>query len=135
MKKIILLWCIVLGACVYGCVYKKYDDIKPKNVTSKIVSLPCDSANPVISYSQHIEPIMEAECGSKNSCHNTAGAGGEIILEDYNGVSYAAATGQLMSCIVWDGSTKLMPEDSNTKIDACYIAEIQKWVDAGFPNN
>ncbi len=127
----LIIWLV----CILGlsaCQYNNYDDIKPKNTTPPV---PCDSAAAVISYKKHIAPIMEYECGSKNSCHSNAGAGGSIALEDYNGVSYAAATGQLMSCIVWDGSTKLMPQNTSTKMDACYISEIQKWVNAGFPNN
>jgi len=119
---------------VFACQYNKYDDIKPKNAVPAYV-VPCDSAATVISYSKHIAPIMEVNCGSKNTCHNTSGAGGNIILEDYNGVSYAAATGKLMSCVTWDGSTIFMPQNTNTKIDACYIKTMQKWVDAGFPNN
>ena len=129
---------------MYACEYKKYDDIKPKSngsngsavaSTTTTPPVPCDSAAAVISYSKHIAPLMESQCGSQNSCHNNSNAGGNITLEDYNGVSYAAATGQLISCIVWDGSTKFMPQNTSTKIDACYIAEIQKWVNNGFPNN
>ncbi len=118
---------------LYACEYLKYDNIKPKTTTA--IVLPCDSANAIISYSKDIAPLMEYECGSKNTCHSNAGAGGSISLEDYNGVSYAAATGKLVSCIVWDGSTHFMPQNTSTKINACYISEIQSWVNAGFPNN
>lgn len=143
MKKNVLIFLSVLTLCVAACEYKKYDDIKPQTTTSgngpgtasTVPTIPCDSAATVISYSKHIAPLMENQCGSKNSCHSNTGAGGGITLEDYNGVSYAAATGQLVSCIVWDGSTKFMPQNTSTKMDACYIAEIQRWVNDGFPDN
>jgi hypothetical protein len=132
MKKRSIIFLSLCIISLYACEYSKYDDIKPKTTA---VTLPCDSANAIISYSKHIAPLMEYECGSKNSCHSNAGAGGGISLEDYSGVSYAAATGKLVSCIVWDGSTHFMPQNTSTKIDACYISEIQSWVNAGFPNN
>jgi hypothetical protein len=144
MKKNALIFLFVLTLCIEACEYKKYDDIKPQNNNSNNGSgtsvvtappIPCDSAATVISYSKHIAPLMENQCGSKNSCHNNTSAGGGIALEDYNGVSYAAATGQLISCIVWDGSTKFMPQNTSTKMDACYISEIQRWVNDGFPDN
>jgi hypothetical protein len=140
MKNKAIIFLSVFILC-YACEYKKYDDIKPKSngnggsASVSIPVIPCDSAAAVISYSKHIAPLLENQCGSQNSCHNNVGAGGNITLQDYNGVSYAAATGKLVSCIVWDGSTKFMPQNTSTKIDACYIAEIQKWVNNGFPNN
>jgi hypothetical protein len=132
MKRVVALISVCLVG-FYSCEYNKYDDIKPKDVL--VTPVPCDSSAAVISYSKHIAPLMEYQCGSKNTCHSNVGAGGNISLEDYNGVSYAAATGQLMSCIVWDGATEFMPENTSTKMDACYISEIQRWVNAGFPNN
>lgn len=57
------------------------------------------------------------------------------MLADYAGVKNCVESSLFISSIIWDGNAAQMPKNSSAQIDACSIAKIQKWVDAGSPNN
>ena len=133
MKKKIFSGIVIAAVAiwVHACYYDKYEKIYP----TVGLFTPCDSAA-VQSYSNNIAPILQTSCGSKNSCHNTAdGTNNFVDLSNYAGVSNVAATGQLVGAVTWDPNYHSMPKNSTSKISDCNIRQIQKWVDAGYPDN
>lgn len=112
-----------------SCYYDNLQELHPELLLNE-----CDTTG-VISYQADIVPIMTGSCGANNSCHNTSGAGGGFVLENYDGVKNAVESGLFLSAITWDGNAAQMPDGSSTKINDCYIATISKWVASGYPNN
>jgi hypothetical protein len=135
MKKIFGLLTGALSIAVLlnlgGCYYDNYEELHPELLLN---TGQCDTSG-VISYSANIVPILKSNCGSNNSCHNSTGAGGGVILDNYNDVKSSVNGGRLWSAIVWDGNAAQMPKNSSAQIKACYMAQIYKWINSGAPNN
>jgi ribosomal protein S16 len=89
----------------------------------------CD-AN-VFSYSAAVKPILEANCVG---CHNGPAAPLGIVLNTYTGVKAAATTGRLLGAIKHQTGFSPMPKGSS-KLSDCKISQIEKWIQAGAPNN
>lgn len=122
--------CCSILLSVSGCYYDNLEELHPE----LLLDSSCDTTA-TMSYQTHIQPILSNSCGANNTCHNTQGAGGGVILENYAGVKEAAGSGLLLSSIVWDGNAQQMPKGSPSQLAACSIAKIRKWVEAGAPNN
>lgn len=88
----------------------------------------CDSA--VFTYSGAVAPIMTTNC---TGCHSSTNASGGINLSTYAGVKTVALNGRLMGAINKAPGYIAMPP-SGTLSD-CNIQQLQKWIDAGTPNN
>lgn len=88
----------------------------------------CDSTN--FTYSGAVAVTMNTYC---KGCHNPASAGGGIDLSTYSAVK-AAAAGKLMGSILHTAGISAMPKGGNS-LSACQISQIEKWVQAGTPNN
>jgi hypothetical protein len=84
----------------------------------------CDSLN--VGYSNQVVTIINKNC---ISCHNT----GNVILNNYNDLKARALSGALLGSINQNGTYRSMPE--SYKLSACDIKIIEKWVNAGAPNN
>lgn len=128
-------WLLALGLTSslllsVGCYYDNVQELHPE----LLLDNSCDTTV-VISYQTDIKPILSGSCGATNSCHNTGGAGGGVVLEQYAGVKAAAANGKLLSSIIWDGNASFMPKGSPTQLSNCSIAKINKWIQAGSPDN
>ncbi len=134
MKKI--FWSIPLLALLMGlfasngCYYDNVTELHPELQLNN----DCDTTA-TMSYQTHIKPILANSCGANNSCHNTQGAGGGVVLENYAGVKSTVNNGNFISAIIWDGNASQMPKGSPTQLSACSIAKIQKWVDNGALDN
>jgi hypothetical protein len=89
----------------------------------------CDTIN-AIKYTTDIKPILDGNCGTGNSCHNGPNSQSGIDLSTYAGAK-AAAVGNLVGAITWNGTASNMPKGSTTKINDCSIAKIKKWVNTG----
>ena len=89
----------------------------------------CDTAG-VMTYSRSMVPVMVANC---NVCHSTAVASGNVITDNYDGLSIIAKNGRLWAAVNHNGALP-MPQGS-PKLSACDLTKIKKWVDAGSPNN
>ncbi|MBN8678671.1 MAG: hypothetical protein J0M29_10630 [Chitinophagales bacterium] len=113
-----------------GCYFDNVQELHPE----LLLENSCDTTV-VMSYQTDIKPILSGSCGANNSCHNTGGAGGGVVLEQYAGVKAAAANGKLLSSITWDGNASFMPKGSPTQLSDCSIAKINKWIQAGSPDN
>jgi uncharacterized membrane protein len=88
----------------------------------------CDTSN--ITFSGKISGIINTYCVG---CHSGATPGAGIMLNSYAGVAGVAANGKLLGSIKGLASYKAMPVGS--KLDDCKIKQVQKWVEAGYPNN
>jgi hypothetical protein len=105
----------------------------------------CTSIPAVVSYQTDVLPILKTRC---YRCHSAAnynnasplGSGGALNMESFSELkSWTQPFGGGPSYIV--GSIRQlpgynqMPYDGKEGPDACEIATIKAWVDAGAPNN
>ncbi|MCC7465372.1 MAG: hypothetical protein IT261_03840 [Saprospiraceae bacterium] len=133
--KPVFRWLLTLGIPAFlllpgSCYYDNVQELHPE----LLLDNNCDTTA-VISYQADVKPILTGSCGANNSCHNAGGAGGGVVLEQYAGVKSAVASGKLWSAIIWDGNASFMPKGSPTKLSDCSIAKINKWIQAGSPDN
>jgi hypothetical protein len=85
----------------------------------------------VFTYSGAVAPLMTTSC---TRCHNATTSRAGINLTTYDGVKAVALNGRLLGSIKKEAGFKPMPP-GNTKLPDCQIRQIQKWVQAGAPNN
>lgn len=91
-------------------------------------SSPCDSN--IFTYSGAVAPIMQTYCVG---CHYGPSVPGGS-LTDYASVREAAVNGKMLGDIKHLAGFNPMPQGGN-KLSDCQIAQIQKWVDNGAPND
>ena len=84
-----------------------------------------------VTYQFDIQPIIDNNC---NVCHNSVSRQGGIILEGYDNLSQYAANGRLLGVIKHQSGFSPMPKDQG-KLPDCTIAQIEAWINAGYPNN
>jgi cytochrome c553 len=89
----------------------------------------CDTT--LFTYSGAVTPLMNTYC---KGCHNPASLGGSVDLSTYTGVKAAAASGRLLGSIQHATGYVAMPQGGN-KLADCQIRQIEKWIQAGTPNN
>ena len=104
-----------------------------KNTTGCNTS--CDSNIVVVSYSMHIQPILQNQC---TGCHSGAAPPINIDLTTYAKVQPFTTNGinsLLYGVIAHRPGFNPMPKGSLTTISVCEIVLVRKWVQAGAPNN
>lgn len=116
---LLLFWGVLLS----GCAYEKADEI----ATPRVV---CTTPS-VVSYSISISPILDRNC---RSCHNVALLTGGVNLEDFAVLKQHINSGVLMGNVKHLPGYMPMPQNA-AKLSDCDIDLLQKWVDAGAPNN
>ena len=89
----------------------------------------CDTIN--FGYSARIKPINETWC---TGCHNAGNSSGGIDLSTYKGTIAAVAGNKLIGSIKHSTGFAAMPQ-GGPQLSLCEIAAIQKWINAGTPNN
>ncbi|THU39568.1 hypothetical protein FAM09_13780 [Niastella caeni] len=89
----------------------------------------CDTT--VFTFSGAVMPLMNTYC---KGCHNPASLGGGVDLSTYAGVKASAASGRLPGSIKQATGYKPMPQGGN-KLSDCQIQQVEKWIQAGTPNN
>jgi mono/diheme cytochrome c family protein len=92
----------------------------------------CDTT--AFTFSGSIKNIFNINCVG---CHTGPSGYNGIDLSTHTGAKAAAQSGKLMPAITHTGPFK-MPKttpDGQRKLDDCQIKQIQKWVNAGMPNN
>lgn len=89
----------------------------------------CHTAN--LSYQADIVPILQTYC---IGCHEGDQPSGGVSLDTHSGTAEVASNGFLVSAVKQDGIARPMPL-GQSKIPACSIAQIEAWVNDGFPNN
>ena len=106
---------------------KKWIDagaIKDNNCT-----LPCDSNN--FAYNAYIQPLLNQYC---TSCHSGSNPQGNLLLVSYGNAKYAVENRNLVKCINYINGYAGMPK-GGLHLSQCEIRQIEKWVDAGMPDN
>ncbi len=88
----------------------------------------CDTSN--FSYTLIVKPILTNWCVT---CHSSANASGTIDLSTYSAVAVSAANKKLVGSIKQLSGYSPMPQGN--KLNDCDIKLIEKWVNAGYPNN
>lgn len=89
----------------------------------------CDSIN--VTYSGTVFPIIQNNC---LGCHSGGSPSGGIFLETHANLVAVANTGQLLGVIRHQQGYPAMPP-SGVQLSDCNIAQIQKWINDGTPNN
>lgn len=131
MNKKAILFLLVMGSVVtmVSCYNDNLSEMTP---SSGVSGGSCDTTG-VMTYTNHVVPVLKANCGLNSGCHSSRNTSG-YDLSNYNGVKAVVASGKLMSSITWTGSATRMPENGS-KMNDCNILKIQKWVNDGAPNN
>ncbi len=124
-----LLPLLLIGLFLSSCFYNNLTEIHP----GEGLSLECDSNAANITFQKTIQPILLANCGTNNSCHNSSSSNPHF--DTYEGVKLVAADGRLVKAINWQSGASPMPKSSNTQLPRCARAQIELWVQNGFPNN
>jgi hypothetical protein len=127
MKKLTVIGLLVVLA---GCYNDKADKLYP--VVPVAPGDPCDTTNKVVSYSS-VNTILQSNC-AKAGCHDAATAADGYNFAAYADVKRAADNQQLMGTIAHKPGFTPMPQGGDM-LPACAIAQIQKWVNQGAPNN
>ncbi len=131
MKKSLTIFVFAIALLMLNsCYYDNFKELHPESALSGASG--CDTAG-VISYSAQIVPVLNRSCNTQ--CHGGSGGGGGRELTNYSLVLEEAASGRLVSSIIWDGNAQQMPQGATSKIPDCDIAKIKKWVAASAPNN
>ena len=113
----------LLALLLSGCAYDVADELNAPQPTCETPAL--------VSYSQHIQPLVSRNC---LSCHSAALRTENVNLEDFTELKQRAASGQLMGVVTHAPGYPQMPS-GGAKLSACDIALLQKWVDSGAPQN
>jgi len=89
----------------------------------------CDTTQ--FAYAANIKPLMSTYC---TGCHGGATPSGTIDLTTYANVQTQANNGKLYGSVAHLAGFSAMPKNAAQMSD-CQIKVIQKWVQAGAPNN
>lgn len=119
-----MMACLMAAAAgIQSCYYDKADALYPSAVV-------CDSST-VVSYAQKVVPLFQQQC---YSCHLSAASGGGILMGNHAADKAIAVNGKLYGSMSHARGYSAMPKGGN-KMNACQLALVKKWVDAGAPNN
>lgn len=89
----------------------------------------CDTVN--VTFSSTVLPIIQNSC---TGCHSGANPDGGIRLENYSDIVAVASSGSLIGVITHAAGYSPMPKNGS-KLSDCKIAQIQKWIEDGTPEN
>lgn len=123
MKK---LWIIPAVALLAACYKDNREDMYGIGPGST-----CDTSN--VTYSAVVQPVLQSKCAT-SGCHNAASHSAGVDLSSYAGAKIIADKGSLLQVIRHESGLPPMPQ-GGAKLDDCTIAQIQKWVNDGAPNN
>lgn len=124
MKKIFLI-SILTGLFFAGCYYDNVEELNP----GAGLFTTCDTTSNV-SYSTHIVPIMQNYC---YSCHSGSNPSSGFNLEAHADLAGWALSGDLHGCVFREAGFNPMPP--SYALDSCYMKQMDKWINAGAPNN
>jgi hypothetical protein len=92
------------------------------NTKCDTIIMECDTVS-VMTFSQHIWPLIDLNC---KSCHSGTFPSGGVPLTDYCDVAIQAANGQLTG-VLRDGVYPLMPPGGS--LPECNIRQVELWVE------
>jgi uncharacterized membrane protein len=116
---------LLLLLTVSTCYYDSQEYLFPQ------LNNTCDTSQ--YTFALSVKPILQNNC---YSCHSnsTASFGGNVKLENYADVKTAADNGSLLGTLEQTGNYPAMPQGAS-KLDACKITIIRKWIQSGAMNN
>lgn len=88
----------------------------------------CDSNS--FTYAAAIKPLIDTKCVG---CHGSGNSTG-VDLSTYTGTRTVALNGRLYGSIAQLTGFSPMPKNSS-KLSTCEIRQVQRWIQAGAPNN
>lgn len=106
---------------------KKWIDQGANNTTN--CGTACDATQ--FAYTANIKPIIDKSC---INCHSGTAASAGLNFSTHAGLQAVALNGRLYGAITHAANYKAMPQGGN-KLSDCNISQIQKWIQAGAPNN
>lgn len=115
---------LVFGILITGCAKEKAAPTFEEPV------LICDNE---VSFTADVQPIIEFHCAN-NECHNSFMYGSDILLNDYNEISSAAADENFLKAIKHNPGVSPMPM-GRTQLSASEIQKIECWINQGRKNN
>lgn len=89
----------------------------------------CDTSQ--FAFTANVQPIMNTYC---KGCHSSTNASGGYDLSSHAGVLNALTKKRLLGSIRHEAGFVAMPQGA-AQLSACQIRIIEKWADAGAPNN
>lgn len=124
MRKLLLAICtLALTSLTTSCYYDKKENLYPPTPGS----VSCDTVN--VTYSGTVRTILTASC---TGCHSASNPSGGYNLSDHAGVTASAS--RLPGSIQHASGYSAMPKNA-AKLSDCQIAQIERWLNAGAPNN
>lgn len=106
-----------------------YDWIDQGALNNSCADLSCDSTN--VTFQQVILPIINTHCAG---CHGGSNPQGGISLSSYANIKAKVDDGGLGGSINHQAGFVAMPYNQN-QLSTCKIAQINKWINDGAPNN
>jgi len=102
-----------LAIAIVGLVVSCYNDnLSELDPSSGVSGGSCDTTG-LITYADHIAPLLKTNCGTSNSCHGSKNTSG-YNLSTYSGVRATVASGKLISSITVSSLI-------NTKTDSIFV--------------
>ncbi|MBK8491645.1 MAG: hypothetical protein IPL49_12370 [Saprospirales bacterium] len=103
-----------------------------KWITQGAQDLTCDDCTTDnVTFAGSIAPLLKTHC---EGCHGNVNPGGSIQLLNYNQIITQVDNGKLLGAVDHQAGFKPMPPNVS-KMPACYIEQIQLWINDGAPNN
>lgn len=118
----LMLGILLLAAA--ACADDNEEDLMPQQPTQQ-----CDTST--VTFSRSVVPILATNC---YACHAANIAEGGVVLSNYSGVKAKVDQGRLIGAITHAPGFVPMPQGAS-KLSACDIDKIKKWVADGAPNN
>lgn len=113
---------LMISLAFTSCYYDNEEELYPNPVA-------CDTTN--VTYSATIAPILSANC---NGCHASGAPSAGIVTDNYTDLQTIVQNGKLVGAINHLNGFSPMPKGGN-KLSDCNLAKIEKWINAGAPNN
>ena len=126
LRAILVVTCFIALLAWSGCYYDKMDEIHPS-----VGPQTCDTID-TMRYAQHVVPILQSYC---YSCHAGASSSSGIQLDSWSTLQAYALNGYLMGDIKHLGGRYHDMPQGGGSLNTCQIAQINKWVNSGAPNN
>lgn len=130
--KVLTITGVLCAGLMWSCSWHNVeDDVMPP---PPAVVDPCDTM--AVSFADTIQIIMNATCspsGSGQGCH-LAGNGARPTIADYASIKDLVEQGRI-DARVFNADPSPMPPSGNPVLTACEKKLLQRWIDAGAPNN
>lgn len=128
-KKLVVVGCVALGMSVAsvqtGCYYDREEELYGAgNICSDTTT---------VKYATTVSALMTANC---TGCHGGASPSAGIKIDDYTTLKAYVTTSKaaFLGCMYQTGGYSAMPK-GGSKMAYCDVNKIERWINAGMPNN